>query len=437
MSSKLIKNTLYKYLKQDIYQSYIDYFDLEKKTPDEISNIQEEKMRNLIGYAFNTTTYYHAKYSQNGLQAAISSGQFDIENIPMLTKADIKAHANEMISNAVDKATIREGHTGGSTGAPVTYYYDNQPLVKMLAALRYFYSWCGWQPGEKILHFWGAKQDLKAGKTLKSAIAQYVLAEKRLPAYEYDEAIMEQWYKEFRSYQPIVVQGYASILAAFAKYLRDTNKKVDNLKGVYSTAEVLYPHQRKIIEDVFGCKVYNQYGCREIPGIACECAHGNMHILPDMAYVESQPSDQGSRLIVSSLVNRAMPIVRYELGDMGDLKAGVCDCGLPYPMMEMGMCRSNDIIVTTSGKNIYPSYFVHLLDKFERVERYQFRQVDKGKMILYVSKSGVDSATENALQQLDVQVKKDIGNEFSIELKLVDTIPPTKAGKYRFVVSDL
>jgi len=437
MISKLIKNALYRYLKQDIYRNYIGYFEMQKKTPNEIRKYQDEKMRSMIGYAFNTTAYYNKKFSQCGLQDGIKTGDFDIENIPILTKAEIKAHAKEMISNTVDKADIREGHTGGSTGAPITYYYDNLPLVKMLAALRYFYSWCGWQPGEKILHFWGAKQDLKAGKTLKTAIAEYVLAEKRLPAYEYDEATLEQWYKVFISYQPKVIQGYASILAAFAKYLRDTNKTAHNLKGVYSTAEVLYPNQRKIIEDVFGCKVYNQYGCREIPGIACECSHGNMHILPDMAYVESQPDSHGNRLIVSSLVNHAMPLIRYELGDMGGLKAGECECGMPYPMMEMGMCRSNDIIMTPGGKNIYPSYFVHLLDKFEHIERYQFRQTDPGKMILYVSKTGVDSATENALQLLDAQVKQEIDNDFSIELKLVDTIPLTKAGKYRFVVSDL
>ena len=88
----------------------------------------------------------------------------------------------------------------------------------------------------------------------------------------------------------MLLQGYASVLAEVARVVIDQRMPMpQTLIGVYSTAEVLDDSQRQLMQQAFGCKVFNQYGSREIPNIACECRHGNMHVFTDMVYLESVP----------------------------------------------------------------------------------------------------------------------------------------------------
>jgi phenylacetate-CoA ligase len=205
--------------------------------------------------------------------------------------------------------------------------------------------------------------------------------------------------------------------------------------GVYSTAEVLYDWQRKLIEQAFNCKVFNQYGCREIPNIACECKHGNQHIFTDMVYLESQSIQNEDRLIITSLTNRLMPMIRYDIGDSGKLKEGDCACGSSFPMMEMGICRSNDLVKTSGGKIVHPSYFNKLLYGQTNIKQYQYIQTEAGKITLnIVCPEKLGAETVSLLQS---NVRRDIDEAFLLEINYVDEIKRTVSGKHRFVISQL
>ena len=108
-------------------------------------------------------------------------------------------------------------------------------------------------------------------------------AEKTISAYQYTEVELAAWVAQINSYAPVLLQGYASILAELAGYIVDQNLSMSGtLKGIYSTAEVLYDWQRQVMERAFGCRVFNQYGSREIPNMAVECQHGNQHIFTNL-----------------------------------------------------------------------------------------------------------------------------------------------------------
>lgn len=440
MRSGYIQNKIYGILKPEIRLYQEEFVGLEKQTMNYVKEQQEKTLRHLIAHAYNTTPYYHQLYDQCGLNESIINNNYNLSELPILRKNELVTHSKNLLSDSVEKREIMSGHTGGSTGMPVTYYFDKITAYKMMAVLRVFYSWSGWKPGEKILHLWGAKQDLSKSGAIKQIASEWLTREKRLPAYEIDEQIMENWLKDLEKYKPTLIQGYASILSMFAGYLKSIGRQLHGIKGVYSTAEVLYPSQRNIIEQVFGCKVHDQYGCREIPGIACECSHGNMHIHTGMAYVETVGDDDnsdGKNLIVTSLANWSMPLIRYEVGDLGLLKDGSCSCGLPFPLLKMGLCRTNDLVRTTSGKTIYPSYFVHLLDEFTEIPEYQFRQEQPGKVVLYIKEQENISLQLSKLQNIVFKVNSEFANELELEIEPVKNIEKTRAGKYRFVVSNI
>ncbi|MHB9101135.1 MAG: phenylacetate--CoA ligase family protein [Sulfuricella sp.] len=401
-------------------------------TREQLLGKQQNDLSAIINYAFTNVPYYREKYAQAVRNEA---NEFAVSSLPILHKDEVIQHRDEMLARGFDRNRLRIGNTGGSTGKPVSFYYDAYKGELMRAGMCRSYMGSGWKPGQKILNFWGARQDIKGGSSFGKIVNDAVAAEKTIAAYEYTEAQLHDWAGTIRSYQPVLLQGYASILAELAGYIIDHKIRMPNtLLGVFSTAEVLYGWQRELIERAFQCQVFNQYGSREIPNIACECRHGNQHIFTDMVYLESVNFGHEDRLAITSLTNRVMPFIRYEIGDSGRLKEGDCACGSPFPMMEMGLCRSNDIIKTRSGKSIYPAYFIHLLDGLAKIKQYQFIQSEPDKITLnLVSPSGLSAETLNSLR---ARVRGDVDENMVLEINHVDEIRRTLSGKHRFVISN-
>jgi phenylacetate-CoA ligase len=394
---------------------------------------QQQALSAIIQHAFSNTIYYREKYAQfyaNGAQELAPC------HLPLLHKDEVVRHKDEMLQRGIDRRTLSIGHTGGSTGKPVSFYYDRHKHELMRAGMIRSYMWCGWKPGQKILNFWGARQDIQQGNRFISHYHDYIAAEKTIAAYEYTESQLDDWTKTIRSYKPVLLQGYASILAELSRYIVDNNIQMPKtILGIYSTAEVLSDWQRKLMEQAFGCKVYNQYGSREIPNIACECGHGNQHIFTDMVYLESQTINGEDRLVITSLTNRLMPLIRYDIGDSGRLKEGDCACGSPFPLMEMGLCRSNDLIKTKSGKSVHPSYFNRLLYGQTDIRQYQFIQNELDKITLNIVSTG--NLMIETVKSLKESLHRDIDENIVLEINYVDEIKRSVSGKHRFVISNL
>jgi phenylacetate-CoA ligase len=388
---------------------------------------QAREQASIIRFAYDHTPYYRDKFG--------ALPDLNPATLPILRKDEVIRHRDAMVAQGLDKSVLKIGSTGGSTGVPVSFYYDNHKSQLMRAGMCRSYMGSGWRPGQKILNFWGARQDIN-GNGVTQCLRNFIAAEHTIPAYHHSEAQLQQWATTIRTYRPVLLQGYASILAELARHIDDNQIPLpDTLIGVYSTAEVLYGWQRELMERVFRCKVYNQYGSREIPNIACECRHGNLHVFTDMVYLESCPIDGEERIVLTSLTNRAMPFIRYENGDSGRLREGDCPCGSPFPMMEMGLCRSNDLIRTRHGKRVYPSYFTHLLDGLKDIRQFCFIQEKSDKITLQlVTPTHLDRETKKALQ---ARIRAEVADEMVLEIRYLAEIKRTSSGKHRFVICRL
>ncbi|MBS3935390.1 MAG: phenylacetate--CoA ligase family protein [Sulfuritalea sp.] len=375
----------------------------------------------IVRFARDNTGYY----------AQRCAGSDDFDALPILRKEDVVAHLPAMLARGHDPRTTPIGYTGGSTGKPLAFFYDETKHELMRAGMMRSYMLSGWRPGRKILNFWGARQDTASGGVFgNSGWDDFIAAEKTLPAHEIDAAKLHGWADFIRRYRPTLLQGYASILAALARFVLDEKLSMPaSLIGVYSTAEVLTAAQRETMERAFGCKVFNQYGSREIPNIACECRHGNMHVWTDMVWLEALDG----QLLVTALTNRLMPMLRYANGDCGDLLEGACGCGLPFPLMAMGLCRQNDLILAPDGRRLHPSLFNRLLYGMTGVAQYRFVQDQPGWIVLnLLAAAPLEPAVAEGLRQA---VRDATG--LRLELAYVDALERTTSGKHRFVISRL
>ncbi|HNH90394.1 MAG TPA: hypothetical protein PLX46_13320, partial [Thiobacillaceae bacterium] len=264
-------------------------------------------------------------------------------------------------------------------------------------------------------------------------LADALAGERTVAALEYSEERLAGWAALIRRWRPTLLYGYASALAELARYVADRNLAMpDSLVGVYCTAEMLLDEPRALMARAFGCKVFNQYGCREVPNIAWECRHGGLHVMADLVHLESVPRDGEDRLLVTALSNRLMPFIRYELGDAGRLLAGECPCGSPFPLMEMGLCRQNDLIRIAGGKRIHPAVFNRLLYGLTQIRQYQWRQVAVDRMCLdLVCSPPLDGGL---VARLEASLRAEVDPAMTLEVNYRTEIPRTSSGKQRYII---
>ena len=245
--------------------------------------------------------------------------------------------------------------------------------------------------------------------------------------------------KALKEYKITYIWGYASSLHALAQMAAEQGLEPPALKVAISNAEALLPHQRESISGFFGCPVRNTYGMAEAVAAGSECEYGIMHTWPDAGIIEvlkdgsDQPVAPGGvgRLICTGLINKDMPLIRYEVGDRGALAATVarCACGRTLPVLEKIEGRTIDNIVTADGRRIFwlnPVFYGLPLREAQIVQ-----ESLEALEVKVVPASGYSSSdTETIITRL----KERVGN-MNVAVAIVEDIPRSANGKFRSVIN--
>jgi phenylacetate-CoA ligase len=205
---------------------------------------------------------------------------------------------------------------------------------------------------------------------------------------------------------------------------------------------MLLPTERRIIEQAFGCKVTDLYGCEEVGLIASECErHEGMHLDAENVFVEivdhegkdAAPGTDGA-IIVTSLIGKAMPIIRYRMGDMASLATRTCACGRTLPLLNNVSGRVADFLVRKDGSIVAGVSLVErTLTKFPGIAQMQLIQENLDELLVNIVKDGEYGAETEA--GLIEELKRSVGEHNSIRIEFVPRIPQERSGKYRFAIS--
>ncbi len=442
-TSSSLAALLYKTRKKDIIRLYNEFAERQWWDTKRILAECDALTRKLTQHATEHVSYYHQIFQDLSLNAEDMIFPNDWDRIPILDKDILRNHYEELISSSEHAKNSYVNHTGGSTGSPVQFLTDLTVYQRMVAWQTLTFSWAGWKPGELRLELWGGK-DNHLPPTLSDKIRASLSGCYTISVYEYSEKEISQWWDVVSTMQPTIIYGYPSVLNDFALWLESENKIPTGIKGIFSTAEVLYPKQRLVIEKAFGCKVFNQYGSRETPCVASECPEGGMHIFYDMnrvEFVESTSDPNGDRdIIVTPLFDYAQPLLRYQLGDRGKQKSGTCSCGRGYPLMEVNVARSRDFLISQNGSKIYPGFFTRLMDGKHWIRSFQFVQKEISKLDLNLevtTTEQLDTHRQHLHAELLPQIERKTGTLSNFSINIVREINRTRAGKHRFVVNEI
>lgn len=430
-------------------KAYHELMDTQWMSAQEIVNYQDEKLERLIHHAYNNVQYYRDLFDSNKLNPSDIKTVDDLKKLPVSTKKSFKEHPNypnSMLASNLSLKHVNVGYTGGTTGNPLKLYSDVHNRSYAWAAYWRWYTWMGMEPSEKTVNLWGLHaQKSPYYKELLHKVIEAMSNNRRIDAYNLKEGDIAGIVRMINQYKPSHIHGFASSLSYLARKLSKMSSDIVPLKAVSTTVDVLEPNQRMLLERVFGCPVFNQYGCGECNSIAFECsAHTGLHIASEHCHVEFLRDDEGlpskaGKVVITNLDNLIMPIIRYENGDYGEPSESVCECGRQLPLIKKIGGRTIDIIRTKSGVYLHGEYFTDLLkdigwyDKYD-IGEYQFVQEDIDKFRWYiVLKKGPQPTKEDMLEI--TRILEDKLESSDIQIIFVDEIAPESSGKFRYIKS--
>jgi phenylacetate-CoA ligase len=205
-------------------------------------------------------------------------------------------------------------------------------------------------------------------------------------------------------------------------------------RSVLIGGEILTAHMRHFIEDVFHTRIFETYATVEFGTVARECSHGNWHINSTQNIVEFEKG----KIFITGLINKALPLLRYEIGDVGHPKEGTCSCGRNHPMMKILEGRSGDFMVLPDGREISPLKIGKtkmILDATRAARRYQIIQDELDHFTIRI----VPTERFNHIlsQRVTEQLREDLRYPVTVTVELVDHIPLVDDRKQRIVISKI
>lgn len=262
------------------------------------------------------------------------------------------------------------------------------------------------------------------------------------PAINLRKEILEIYAKKMIEFEPKFIRGYPSSIYFFADFLKEKGVDLIRPRAVLTTAEMLLPYQRKLIEEVFQCDVFDGYGAFDGGTAALECEeHCGYHMAVEKVVMEFVDEDgnpvaegEDGRIIATDLFNYAMPFIRYDTGDMGAYSIEECSCGRKLPLMKKILGRTTDILRFSNGAVLSGPSFTLIFKDFD-IKQYQVVQTDDDSMVVKIIKGKTYSEkdTENIYRVL----KNAVGDEVEVKFEFVDYISPTKSGKWKIVISQV
>lgn len=388
----------------------------------ELRSRQWKRLQKILRHAYANTTHYKRAFDAAEVSPDDIRTAKDLERLPILRKDDLR-RPQEIVVRGSDLDAMRSSFTSGSTGEGLRTYFDpgawmlGRHLLKLRARLA-----CGVRPWDRIAQFqWIPNKD--------TFIRRRLLRQKSFGI----DLDFESVIPSVRRYAPTVLYGFPGYLNRLGKVAAGRI----TARIVFTSGEMLDDETRRSIEESFGATVLDIYGCTEMKEVAWECPERQgYHINADWFYVEvlrkaEADAPKGS-LVITSLYNYGMPLIRYLVGDIGHLLDQPCRCGRGLPLMAPATGRAVDYVRLPGGGEVSPYTVMTPVEAHPGVEQFEVIQEEIDHAVVRVLPSArYNERTMNELKELLEPILPGI----KIETKKVERIEPQAGGKYRIVQS--
>jgi phenylacetate-CoA ligase len=395
-----------------------------------------------LGHAVATVPHYRGFATA----AEIAADPFAaLARFPLLDRDTVRADWERMLSTDGDRGKWVENTSGGSTGEPVPLRQDPEHLALTVAVREVYSTWAGGSLGDPELYIWGSAKDLESGSLdPRARFGNKLLRRSLLNAFLLTDEAIEAILERLRNGPPHLVLSYAQAGYEVARFASRRGIAVPPQRGMIATAGTLYGFMREQLEETFGCRVLNRYGSRETGDMAGECEHRTgLHVLPWICHIEVLDADgrpvgpgEEGEIAVTGFTNRAMPLIRYLIGDRARLpeREAECPCGRRTQMLAEVTGRSVDMFLGPDGQMVDGEYFTHLMYFRPWLRQFQVLQRAPDDVLFRVAAEAEVPARDR--EEIVAKTKAVLGDGCAVSFEQVETIEPSASGKLRYTLRD-
>lgn len=325
--------------------------------------VQQDRLRRLLEHAYTTVPFYRRRFDSAGFHPREARVDHPLP-LPMLTREDLRTAGTWLVSSAFPPEKLRVALSGARDRMPTRFHRDIEGVRDKVALKMKLDESAGFRAGDSAMMLWGSVSDPARQFNRKWRVDEGVFMRQTPPPPGIvGIEILEKWRWRYEKQRPKVLYGRATVLAAFAGYLRERGIS-HRPNAVISTAEVLSIQHRRLLASVFKSAPFDYYGRRDVGMIAAECSeHEGLHFHPWGSFVEFDPIAQSPdgavyRLLVTDLLNYGQPFIRFDTGDCVTLTEQSCSCGRWFPLVGKIVGRlDQDAIVANGG--VVPNITFH------------------------------------------------------------------------------
>jgi phenylacetate-CoA ligase len=391
--------------------------------PEDAMARAQRRAQKLIQHAVTTTPYY-----------AQFSGARNLEEFPILEKRTVRDRYDEFLSSAYTPHDITVRSTTGSLGMPLPFRLSLEKTARQRAELIYFGEWSGYRVGDRHVYF--------SAIVRKTWLQQLQQNEVLMNPARIDSAWLIKQREVLLSSPFTALIGYPSAISALVEFCHSRGDSGSSFRigAVIAAGETLSDSLRQQVREVFGCPALSRYTTQESGVLAQECRHAFAHHLNIASYItevvaldKDRPTRSGEmgRVIVTDLFSHAMPLIRYDTGDLAILGDG-CSCGRQGPIFRSLEGRAAEIVTSVDGSLISSRAIAFNVRQTGGIKQYQFAQRSADSYeIKIVVKEGFEG--ENALRQ---RLHHLLGTDAKIVIRQVLDIPPLPSGKRSEVINE-
>jgi phenylacetate-CoA ligase len=362
--------------------------------------------------------------------------------IPLLEKYEVREQPHLFHSRRLAGLPTVTTRTSGTTGAPLQIVHTKESLSTLWAAMERFWRWAGVRRGDRRLSFTGNQIITRRSSSGPFGHHDRVHRRMMMSVYHLGSATADRYLDEIERFAPAFIDGYPSSMVFLGRWAIEHGRRLP-VQACFPTAESLDPDQRVVIEQGFQTRVLNQYGSAEGLALVSECPAGSMHVSPEVGIVEildesgspAAPGQMGE-LVLTTLNNIAMPLLRYRIGDRARAMApdAACACGRSMPVVGEILGRQDDVVVTRDGRRIGMLAF-NVFKWTDGIRESQIVQESFDRFIIRIVPGGKWEP-----HQADVAVhalKERVGHDVDVAVEIVDALPRSSHGKLRAVISEV
>ena len=328
---------------------------------EQILEYQNKQLHHLISHAIKHVPYYRELFRQLGLSPEDIKTVSDLQKLPILEKSLVREDPLRFVDERHNPQSLKCDRTTGTTGTPIKIFKTSAVLQRHYA---YFDVRCrrlaGMDFGREPYVMLGAQIVAPPSRTRPPFWCyNYVHQQLYMSVFHLSPIYLSYYCREIRKRPYHAIMGYPSALNTLAQYVLDTGENGLKFRTAVTSGEMLHSHQRRIIQQAFGCQVFDQYGCTEICVFAAQCPEGSMHLSPEYGVLEivddagqTVPVGTTGQFICTGLLNDTQVLIRYRLGDRGALTDEQCQCGSSLPVLKTIDGRAGDVFVLPDGRRL-------------------------------------------------------------------------------------